>query len=256
MSRRMIVLAAALAVSSASAAEKGTPLYVTGDVGLTSVVGKKTFGNGRGPTTPLMQNQNWSGFENKTLLMAFDTRKVAGWSIEKAVMHIYLAKGDLYGIGLCTVLGDWTEGGALNWVRREGCPSWDFARTPAPGADIPPDYYWAFPGSRFHSVCFSHPAARYSHAGPRQIRREKTADGRFLHLSFPVDGKLVESLPADLATGLVLTDDKGQVRESYSLIGAARPYRYNAAEDAWMFTKDVQDGHLRPWLEVWGAPTD
>jgi len=105
----------------------------------------------------------------------------------------------------------------------QSAPCWNFRATPAAGAKPTADNWWAWPGSRFFSVSWSHPAARYSNAGPGQIKREKTKDGRFLHLSFPVEPKLVESLAAGVASGLVLTDDKGQVRESYSLIGPAYP---------------------------------
>ena len=257
------VIAAVLLVTSAAwAAEQKAELNVTADVGISSVVGKMRFSNGVGPTSPIMQNQNWSGFENKNLLMAFDTKQIEGWTVTRAYMTVHMAKGDLYGIGLCTVLGDWVEGRALNWVEspgsadRPGGACWNFARTPAAGAKPTAENNWSWPGSRFDSVSWSHPAARYSNAGPGQITRAKTKDGRFVRLRFPVDPKLVESLAAGVATGLILTDDKGQVRESYSLIGGAKPYRYNAAEDAWIFTREVSIEAYRPMLEVYGEPTD
>ncbi|KPK79004.1 MAG: hypothetical protein AMJ81_13985 [Phycisphaerae bacterium SM23_33] len=257
MRRKAIYLVILCAVAGPAAAEeRKATLHVTADVGISSVVGKMRYSNGTGPTTPIMQNQNWSGFENNNLLMAFDTKPIKGWSLSEATMHVWLAKGDLYGIGLCTVLADWEEGRALNYVEQPGAPCWMFARTPAAGAKPAGENWWAWPESRFFSVSWSHPAARYSNAGPGQIQREKTKDGRFLHLWFPVDLKLVESLAAGVASGLVLTDDKGQVRESYSLIGGAMPYRYNAAEDIWMFTKDIQDGQYRPRLEVVGEARD
>ena len=253
----MVISVVFLAIAGPSAAQQQqAELPVTADVGISSVVGKMGLSDGTGPSTPIMQNQNWSGFENKNLLMAFDTTAIKGWTVSKAYMHVYLAKGDLYGIGLCTVLADWREGRALNYVEAEGAPCWYYRSTPARDAKPTAENWWAWPGSRFFSVSWSHPAARYSNAGPGQIEREKTQDGRFLHLKFPVDPKLVESLAAGVAGGLVLTDDKGQVRESYSLIGPAYPYRYNAAEDIWMFTRDIQEPSLRPKLEVHGAATD
>ncbi|MHC4917664.1 MAG: hypothetical protein ACYTGB_19480, partial [Planctomycetota bacterium] len=91
-----------LVVPPAGAAEKKAELKVTADVGTSSVVAKMRFSNGIAPTTPVMQNQNWSGFENKNLLMAFDARAIKGWTVSRAYMHLHLAKGELYGIGLCT----------------------------------------------------------------------------------------------------------------------------------------------------------
>lgn len=256
MSRIGMLATVLCAVSMAAGEAQRAIVPVTADVGISSVVGKMRHSNGIGPATPIMQNQNWSGFENKDLLMAFDAGAIKGWTVSKATMHIFLSKGDLYGVGLCTVLSPWREGRALNGVEREGAPCWDFRSTPARDAAPTAENEWAWPGSRFFSVSWSHPAARYSNAGPGQIRRAKTKDGRFLQLSFPVDPALVESLAAGVATGLVLTDDKGQVRESYSLIDSAMPYRYNASEDIWVFTKDIHDAALRPHLEVFGQAID
>jgi len=245
-----------LIAATALAEPRKAMLPATADVGLTSVRAKQTYSNGLGPSTPIMQNQNWSGFENKNLLMAFDTKAIKGWTVSKASMHVFMARGDLYGVGLCTVLSPWEEGGALNGVEVEGAPCWSYRSTPAPGAEPKPEDYWSWPGSKFYSVSWAHPSALYSHAGPGQIRRKKTKDGRFLELIFPVDPALVESLAAGVAYGLVLTDDKGQVGESYSLIGPAYPYRYNPAAEAWVFTKDIHEKAYRPVLEVHGEPTD
>jgi len=256
MVRHAATLLIGLLIASPAAFAEQAVLKVTADVGITSVRDKMLYSNGQGPAVPLMQNQNWSGFENKNLLMAFDTRPVRGWTVSKATLHLTVARGDLWGVGLCTVLGDWREGRALNNVEAEGAPCWNFARTPARGAKPGPENWWAWPGSRFFSVSWSHPAARYSHAGGGQIVKGKTADGRFLTLAVPVDPKLVESLAAGVATGVVMTDDKGQVRESLSLIGPAKPYRYNASLDAWVYTKDIQLAEYRPRLEVVGEAVD
>ncbi len=235
---------------------QGVRLPVTADAGFSSVREMTRYSNGTGPATPIMQNQNWSGFENKNLLMAFDTGAVRGWTVEKAILHLYLPKGDLWGVGLCTVLSPWREGRALNGVEAEGAPCWDFRSTPAEGAKPTAENEWSWPGSKIYSVCWAHPAALYSHAGPGQIQREKTKDGRFLHLMVPVEPKVVEALAAGVAYGLALTDDKGQVRESYSLIGPAYPYLYNASEEPWVFTRDIHAPEYRPVLEVFGSASD
>ncbi|KKL95636.1 hypothetical protein LCGC14_1852610, partial [marine sediment metagenome] len=255
-STTMMLVAVLMMAGGVRAAEQRAQLKVTADAGITSIRAKMNFSNGRGPATPIMQNQNWSGFESKTLLMAFDTAAIRGWTVSRANLHIYVARGDLYGLGLCTILAEWAEGRALNGVEAEGAPCWNYRAAPARGAKGTAANHWAWPGSKFYSVSWVHPAARYSNAGPGQIKREKTPDGRFLHLTVPVKPKLVESLAAGVATGLVLTDDKGQVRESYSLIGAAYPYRYNASEEAWVFTRDIHKKGYRPMLEVFGEAVD
>jgi hypothetical protein len=105
--------------------------------------------------------------------------------------------------------------------------------------------------------------ARYSHAGPGDIRRDKVGyPGEpgdlkpFTHLRIPVKPELIASLAAGTCYGFVLTDDKGQVAESYSLIGPGFPYKYNEAEDPYVFTRDIQDESLRPKLEVIGEPAE
>lgn len=229
---------------------------VTADVGVGSVVRLQMSGNNFGPTTALRQNQNWSGFENKNLLMAFDTSAIEGWTIEKAYLRVYLAKGELYGAGLCTVLAPWQETEDKNWRVSPGGPSWLYAKTPSPGQEPGPEHWWAWKGSGLYSVCWSHPSARYSHAGPGTLRRIQKEDTRFTEVQIPVDPALVASLATNTAHGLILTDDKGQVAESYSLIGPGKPYRYNEAADIWIFTKDIQEESLRPALVVEGGPAD
>ena len=278
--------------ATAPAGQQRAWLGVTADVGVTSVRDKTLFSNGAGPTTPIHQNQNWSGFEDKDLLMAFDTRPIKGWSVKQAWLHLYVARGNLYGVGVCTFLAPWQEGSALNGAPTPGCPSWDWAQNPGvlpagwrQGEKRFDAREWAWHGSKLHDVCWSHPAARFSHAGPDQIERfgigvppqegppPTTMRGQpatlpamgagaralgpaFLHLRIPVDPALVESLAAGVAHGLILTDDKGQVAESYSLLGPGYPYATNDAEDAYVFTRDIQEPSLRPRLEVLGDKAD
>ena len=247
-----------LCTAGAMAAEKTATLRVTADVGISSYAGKTLTSNGTGPTTPIRQNQNWQGFEARTLLMAFDTAPVRGWTITRASLHLYLAKGDLFGVGLCEVLAPWAEPKTMNWLAEKGGPCWLFARTPEDPKKPRPGDWWAWPGSGIYSVAWAHPMARYSHASPARIRRERVgaapgaSDKRFTHLVIPVAPALVASMAAGTSHGLILTDDKGQVAESYSLIGPGYPYRGNDAEDIWVFTRDIQAPSLRPRLEVTG----
>ena len=80
-------------------------------------------------TLALRQNQNWSKFENKTILLKFDTTRIKGWTVKEAFLHLALAKGDLYGVGVCTVLSEWREG-RLDGQREAGAPSWNCRATP------------------------------------------------------------------------------------------------------------------------------
>ena len=258
----IIATAVLVCVVGAPAAERAATLPVTADVGICSYAGKMLTSNGTGPTTPIRQNQNWEGFEARTLLMAFDTAPVRGWTIRRADLHLYLAKGDLYGVGLCEVLAPWDEPRTMNWLEAEGGPCWWFARTPADRTKPRPGDGWAWPGSGIYSVAWAHPMARYSHTPPARIRRERVAavpgdaGKRFTHLVIPLDPALVASLAGGTSYGLILTDDKGQVAESRSLIGPGFPYRDNDAEDIWVFTKDIQEPSLRPRLEVFGDVVD
>ncbi|MCD6364618.1 MAG: hypothetical protein J7M14_01960, partial [Planctomycetes bacterium] len=256
MLRSVTVLGIVGLIGLTSAATERAVLPVTRDVGITSVVGKCTFSNGAGPSAALRQNQNWSGFENKTLLMAFDTSLIKGWTVDKAYLHLTMAKGELYGAGLCTVLAPWVEGGGKNYLPRAGASCWDYARCPAPGAKVTDANYWAGPGSKLFTVAWGHPHIRYSHARGAQLKRGRTPDGRYATLRIAVKPELVAALATGACYGLVLTDDKGQVAEGYSLLGTGKPYRYNAAEDIWVFTRESQDAALRPRLEVIGRLVD
>jgi len=193
---------------------------------------------------------------NKNLLMAFDCSAIRGWTVSKANLKLTLARGDLYGVGLCTVLAPWSEGRGMNWTPAPGGACWAFARCPRPGAKPTAEDLWAWPGSSIAGVCWAHPQARYSHAGPAELKRAPAGDKRFTVLTVPVAPKLVESLATGTAYGLVLTDDKGQVTESFALYGPGRPYRSDDSQNPWVFTRDVQDESLRPVLEVWGEPAD
>ena len=121
---------AVLISAAAPAAERSATLPATAAVGISSYVGKTLTSNGGGPSTPIRQNQNWEGFENKTLLLAFDTAGIKGWTVHRADLHLYLAKGDLYGVGVCEVLAPWQEPATVNWLEQQGGPCWRFARTP------------------------------------------------------------------------------------------------------------------------------
>ncbi|HLA39660.1 MAG TPA: hypothetical protein VJ417_06675, partial [Candidatus Glassbacteria bacterium] len=66
----------------------------------------------------------------------------------------------------------------------------------------------------------------------------------------------VALLANGLAGGLILTDDKGQVAEGLSLHGAGTPYVYDLSQDIYLFTREIQDPALRPYLEAELAETD
>jgi hypothetical protein len=241
----------------APAAELSTNLPATADVGISSYAGKQRTSNGAGPTTAIRQNQNWSGFENRTLLLTFDAAPVRGWKITRANLHLYLARGDLHAVGLCELLAPWSEPATVNGQEEEGGPCWLFAHTPNDPKKPQPGDWWAWPDSSLCSVSWAHPMARYSHAASAQIKRERVGAStdttrRFTHLILPVDPVLVAALAANCNYGFVLTDDKGQVAEARSLIGDGLPYRDNDAEDIFAFTKEAQDPTLRPRLEVFG----
>jgi hypothetical protein len=231
-------------------------LEVTKDCGISSVPGRRNDNSGASVTVPLRQNQCWSGFETKAYVAAFDTSPVKGWTVKKAWMNLFIARGDLYGVGLCTVQGDWSEGDGLNGQTGKGGASWNWADEPSDTSKAGGANFWTWPGSGIYSASWAHPDARYSHAAPSTLEKQVLDDGRTIHLRFPVDPALVHSLATGLAKGLVLTDDKGQVAENLTLKGTARPYRSDDSQDIYIYTRDIQDKALRPYLEVEGGAAD
>ncbi|MBN2288075.1 MAG: hypothetical protein JXQ83_02005 [Candidatus Glassbacteria bacterium] len=245
-----------LLVFSATTNACAARLPVTADAGISNERGHFDENSGASVAVPIRQNQNWSGFEGKACLMRFETGAVRGWTVSAAWLNIFLARGDLYGIGLCTVLADWEEGRGINGQTGRGGASWRWAREPGEGETPGPEHRWSWPESGIFSVSWAHPDARYYHVTPGMIERETLEDGQILHLRFPVAPELVEALATGLACGLVLTDDKGQVAEGLSLKGAGRPYVYNPSQDIYMYTCNIQDPGLRPFLEVEGEAAD
>lgn len=229
-------------------------LHITADSGITSILGHERESNGAGPSTPLRQNQNWEGFEKKALLMTFDPEPIRGWTVDEAYLLLALPREGLYGVGLCTMLSPWTEGSAHNFAHVPGASSWAYRSTPAPGESPNPEDYWAGPGSNLATVAWANPAARYSHAGPGAIEHTCGSDGRTIRLRIPVDPAVIHAVANGTAYGLALTDDKGQVAEALSLEGEGLPYRYNEAEDPWVYTREIGDEALRPKFEVYGGP--
>lgn len=262
MLRTLVTLAAFLIGAVPALAQRKVMLNVSDDVGVSSVRGHFLDSNVSAPSAALRQNQNWSGFETKALLVKFDTRPVQGWNIQEAFLHLFVAKEDLYAVGVCEVLAPWNEDqNGARGAKSARAASWQYAHNPVEDGKPQLSDYWAWAGSTLTSVSWSHPMARYSYAGPGLI--QKTACGYpgespdykpFVHLRFPVKPAIVAAMVAGTNYGIVLTDDKGQVAESYSLIGAGYPYRYNEAADPYIFTRDVQDESLRPVLEVVGTP--
>lgn len=251
----LLILFVLLLGFSFSAQGETIKLPVTADAGISSERGHKGDNGGASVTVPVRQNQNWSGFENKAYLMRFDTAPLAGMTVSKAWLNIFLARGDLYAIGVCTVLSGWEEGRGLNGQTGRGGASWNWASEPKQGAEPGPDNYWAWPGSGLYSVSWAHPDLRYHHAGLRDIEKKQLENG-IMHLRFPVAPQQVEALAAGLAAGLILTDDKGQVAEGLSLKGSGTPYRYDHSQDIYLYTRDIQEPSLRPFLEVEGEIAD
>jgi hypothetical protein len=264
MRKTKLALATCLLAVVGNGAERTVMLSAAQDVGISSVRGHMLQSNGGAPTTPLRQDQNWSGFQNKTLLLGFDTAAIRGWRIRGAWLHLCVARGDIHAVGVCDVLAPWQSGAALNFLQETGAACWSYARTPRDPLLPEPGDYWAWPGSGLYSVAWAHPAARYSHAGPGVLERGEirvavgmdTNDSTrtFRHLRVPIDPDQVAALSAGTSHGLIVTDDKGQVTESYALVGPGTPYRDNDAEDPWVFTSKVQVPELRPRLEVVGEP--
>ena len=251
----MLILILLLAGLPAYTSAATVRLPVTADAGISSERGCFEQNGGASVSVPIRQNQNWYGFETKACLLRFDTDSLRGMSVKKAWLNIYLAAGDLYGIGLCSVLADWEEGEGINGETGMGGASWLWAREPQAGKQHGPENYWSWPGSRVYSVSWAHPDLRYSHAGPAEIQREQAAPD-VLHLRFPVAPELVSALAAGLVTSLVLTDDKGQVAEGQSIKGQGTPYVYDRSKDIYMYTREVQEPSYRPFLEVEAVAED
>jgi len=207
-----------------------------------------------GETLAVRQNQNWAMFENKTILLKFDTTAIKGWTVKEAFLHLALAKDDLFGIGACTVLSDWREG-ASDGQPEAGAPSWNYALAPAPGQNPDGRNWWAWPASGLYSVAWLHPALRYSHAGPNQITRYSGAQG-VRWLKFPIAPALVHALAIGASYGMVLTDDKGQVAEACMLEKNPKPYVYDAGFEIQVYSRHAKDGTLAPKLEVSGEADD
>ncbi|MBW7996442.1 MAG: DUF4091 domain-containing protein [Candidatus Glassbacteria bacterium] len=224
-------------------------LEVTADAMVTSERGRYGDNWGASVSVPVRQNQNWSGFETKAVLMRFDGRPLEGMTPRAAWLNIFLAKGELFGVGLSSVLARWEEGRGLNGQTGRGGASWRWASEPADEGKTDPPNYWAWPGSGVYSVTWAHPDLIYSHAGPAELEKKTLPDGT-LHIRLPVSPELVAAMAAGISDGLILTDDKGQVAEGLSLKGLGTPYRYNLAEDLYLFTREIQDPDLRPFLEV------
>jgi hypothetical protein len=205
-------------------------------------------------TLALRQNQNWSKFENKTILLRFDTTRIQGWTVKEASLHLALAKDDLYGVGACTVLSDWQEG-RLDGQWEPGAPSWNYRAGPQAGQRADERHLWAWPGSAFYSVAWLHPALRYSHAGPDRITRYTDAQG-VRWLKVPVEPALVHALAIGASYGLVLTDDKGQVAEANMLEKNPKPYVYDPSFEIEVYSRHTKGGTLAPRLEVAGEAGD
>jgi hypothetical protein len=230
-------------------------LDVTDDAMISSERGHYNENWGQSVSVPVRQNQNWQGFETKAYIARFDMAPLEGRSPRKAWLNIFLARGELYGIGLCSVLSRWQEGDGINGQTGKGGANWNWAHSPAAGEEPGVENYWAWPGSGAYSVIWAHPDLIYSHAGPSELIKKRLDDGT-LHVRVPVDPELVAAMAAGLSDGFVLTDDKGQVAEGLSLKGMGTPYRYNYAEDIYMFTREIQDPGLKPFLEVETAAGD
>ncbi|MEA1996365.1 MAG: hypothetical protein U9N45_01940 [Gemmatimonadota bacterium] len=252
---RLFVLTALLVGFPLFTQAETVKLPVTEDTGISSVRGCMDDNSGASVTVPIRQNQNWSGFETKAYLMKFDAGPILGMTVDRAILNVFLAKGELYAVGLCTVLADWEEGQGLNGQTGRGGASWNLAREPEEGGGPDAGNYWSWPGSGIYSVSWAHPDARYHHVGPGEFEKIPLENG-IIHLRIPVAPELVQALAAGLASGLILTDDKGQVAESYSLKGSGKPYRYDMSQDTYLYTRDIQEPLLRPFLEVQGRKID
>ncbi|MFC1544767.1 hypothetical protein ACFL4X_01235 [Gemmatimonadota bacterium] len=247
---RLSALLFSLLLLPLAASAESFRLNVTADATVTSERGHYDDNWGASVSVPIRQNQNWSGFETKAVLMRFNTAPLAGISPQAAWLNVFLARGELYGVGLCSVLSQWEEGTGLNGQTGKSGATWNRADgNPEAGA------LWSWPGSGVYSVAWAHPDLISDHIGPTKLERKLLPDGT-VHVRIPVSSQLVAALATGLSDGLVLTDDKGQVAEGLSLKGQGTPYRYNLAQDIWMYTSEIQDESLWPYLEVEGVSAD
>ena len=235
-------------------------LPVTANAGISSIRPATNKGHdmdlswGSGETLAVRQNQNWSGFENKTVLLKFDTKPIQGWTIKEVFLHIALAKDDLYGVGLCSIASDWREPTVDGQVE-PGAPCWNYRASPAAGEKPSEANWWAWPDSGLYSVTWLHPALRYSHAGPNQLTRYTDKDG-VRWLKIPVEPLLVSAMATGVSYGMVLTDDKGQVAEAAMLEKNPKPYTYDPSFEIQIYSRHAKGGALAPKLEVNGQASD
>jgi hypothetical protein len=231
-------------------------LPIVSDAGISSVVGEMNSNGGASVTIPIRQNHCWQGFEAKTYLFKFDSEPIRGFSVDKAWLNVFIARGDLFGVGLSTVLADWEEGGGLNGQMGKGGVSWNWQDEPDDYDNPAPANLWSWPGSGIFSVSWAHPDARYHHAPPSSLQKTPLPEGDIIHLRIPVAGDLIEAVATGLATSLIMTDDKGQIAEAFSLKGKGTPYRFDPSKDIYIYTRDIQDPALRPYLEIEGGVDD
>ena len=231
-------------------------LPVTEDAGVSSFSGHYDDNSGRSVSLSIRQNQNWSGFETKAWLFRFDGSQLKGSNIDKAWVNFYLAKGELWGLGFSTVLADnWTEGGGVNGQTGRGGASWNWASEPDDSGNPSSANFWSWPGSGIFSVSWAHPSLRYSHCDRRTIELIEIENG-IVHYRVPLDPEVAAVASFGIAGGLVMTDDKGQVTEGFNLKGTARPYITDNSSDHYIYTANIQDPNLRPYIEIETGATD
>ena len=225
-------------------------LPVSEDTGISSFSGSYNDNSGRSVSIPIRQNQNWSGFETKAWLFRFNGSELAGQRIEKAWVNFYLAQGEMWGLGFSTVLADnWTEGGGVNGQTGMGGASWNWASEPEDSDNPSAANYWAWPGSGIFSVSWAHPFLRYSHCDRRTIELIDSENG-IVHYRVPLDPEVAAAASFGIAGGLVMTDDKGQVTEGLNLKGTARPYITDNSSDHYIYSANIQDPKLKPYIEI------
>ncbi|MFH1377649.1 MAG: hypothetical protein ABIH86_02745 [Planctomycetota bacterium] len=227
-----------------------------------------TFGGTE--TFPLRQTQNWGGFEQKCVLFNFDMAQVKGWTVTEAYLDIAVQRWDIYGAGLCSVFSDWSESNASG-VLETGALCWNWKRKPAFDNDTAhwlawqsetdaakrpsADNWWAFPGSKFYSVAWMHPACIYSHAGPRDLIKYADKAGQ-RRIKIPVSPRLIHAMAAGISNGFVLTDDKGQVAEALMLDALkVERFAYTPEFDIQIYSRFASES-LRPKLIITGKKAD